>query len=341
MATIEKRGPYQFRAKIRKLGHKVITKTFNNRKDAEAWGRQVEAEFDRKGFLPADTAQRTTFRQAGERYQEEVFPRLACGGKMEKARIIRLIENFGELSLASLDSAHVAEFRDRRLKEGASPQTVKHDIGLLGRILKQCVIDWGIPLPKGIVTAHVRKPALPAGRDRRLRDGEEQKLLEAARASKSSEIESIVIIALETAARRSEIAAMRWEHIDLTRRTWHIPDTKTKVPRTAPLSSRAVEVLRALPRRLDGRVWKLKREDGITQAFDRLCKARVKSEGESKVVERFPNLRFHDLRHEATSRFFEKGLNIMEVAAVTGHKDLKMLKRYTHLRAEDLAAKLG
>jgi integrase len=53
------------------------------------------------------------------------------------------------------------------------------------------------------------------------------------------------------------------------------------------------------------------------------------------------DLHFHDLRHEATSRFFEKGLNVMEVATITGHKDLRMLQRYTHLRAEDLAKKLG
>ncbi|MGB5614379.1 MAG: tyrosine-type recombinase/integrase [Sedimenticolaceae bacterium] len=53
------------------------------------------------------------------------------------------------------------------------------------------------------------------------------------------------------------------------------------------------------------------------------------------------DLRFHDLRHEATTRLFEKGLNIMEVASITGHKDLHMLRRYTHLKAEDLARKLG
>jgi integrase len=108
-----------------------------------------------------------------------------------------------------------------------------------------------------------------------------------------------------------------------------------------PLSQRAIEILRILPRRLDGRVWKLKREDGITRAFDRLCKSRVKKEGVIKIVDKFPNLRFHDLRHEATSRLFEKGLNIMEVASITGHKDLRSLQRYTHLKAEDLAEKLG
>ena len=148
MATIENRGHCQFRAKIRNRGHKTITKTFNNRRDAEAWARSVEAEFDRKGFLPSLVAHRMTFRQAGERYREEVFPRLANKGKTENARHLRLIDKFGELTLASFDSSHVAQFRDLRLKEGASPQTVKHEIGLLGRILKQCVIDWGIPFPR-------------------------------------------------------------------------------------------------------------------------------------------------------------------------------------------------
>ena len=53
------------------------------------------------------------------------------------------------------------------------------------------------------------------------------------------------------------------------------------------------------------------------------------------------DFRWHDLRHEGTSRLFEKGLNTMEVASITGHEDLKMLMRYTHLRAEDLVERLG
>lgn len=330
MATFEKRGPYQIRAKVRKLGHKTITKTFNNKRDAEAWARGVEADMDRGAFIPSTTAQRTTLRAALERYSKEVFPRLAQGGRCEVSRARRLIDALGELSLTALDSSHVAAYRDRQLQAGAAPQTVKHDIGLLGRVLKHCVIDWGIPLTRGIVTSQVRKPTLPSGRDRRLVNEEEPQLLDTAKKSKSKEIGSIIIIALETAARRGEIVAMTWEHINIARRTWHIPHTKNGTPRTVPLSSRAVEVLQAIPRRIDGRVWALQRADGITQAFDRICQqAGIKS------------LNFHDLRHEATSRLFEKGLNIMEVASITGHKDLKMLQRYTHLRAEDLAVKLG
>lgn len=330
MATFEKRGQYQIRAKVRKLGHKTITATFNNKRDAEAWARGVEADMDRGSFIPSTTAQRTTVRAALERYQKEVFPRLAQGGQCEVSRARRLIDAFGELSLAALDSSHVAAYRDRQLQAGAAPQSVKHDLGLLGRVLKHCVIDWGIPLTRGIVTSQVRKPTLPSGRDRRLVDDEEQLLLDAARKSKSKEIGSIIIIALETTARRGEIAAMSWEHINLARRTWHIPHTKSGTPRTVPLSSRAVKVLQAIPRRIDGGVWVLRRADGITQAFDRICQ-------QAGII----GLNFHDLRHEATSRLFEKGLNIMEVASITGHKDLKMLKRYTHLRAEDLAEKLG
>jgi integrase len=329
MATFEKRGPYQIRAKVRKLGHRTITKTFNNKRDAESWARGVEADMDRGAFIPSTIAQRTTVRKALERYQEEVFPRLARSGNDEKARLRRLINDMGELSLSALEAAHVAKYRDRRLKDGAAPQTVKHEIGLLGRVLKHCVMDWGIPLTRGIVTSQVRKPSLPPGRDRRLVDDEESRLLDAAKTSKSKEIEAIIVIALETAARRGEITAMTWEHINLVRCTWHIPHTKNGVPRTVPLSPRAVEFLQRIPQRIDGRVWALKASHSITQAFDRICK-RAKIEG----------LNFHDLRHEATTRFFEQGFEIMEVASITGHKTLTMLQRYTHLRAENLAAKM-
>jgi len=73
-------------------------------------------------------------------------------------------------------------------------------------------------------------------------------------------------------------------------------------------------------------VWGQIHEASVSRAFARACR-RAGIQG----------LRFHDLRHEATSHFFEKGLNPMQVAAITGHKALQMLKRYTHLRAEDLA----
>ncbi|MHB1567263.1 MAG: site-specific integrase [Acidiferrobacter sp.] len=171
-------------------------------------------------------------------------------------------------------------------------------------------------------------PRVANARTRRLIGDELPRLLTAAQ-SYGGEIGPLIIWAIETAMRRGEIAAMRWEHLDRRARVLLIPETKTGTPRRVPLSVAALAVLDGLPRHLDGRVWGL-RPDSISQAFERVCKA-VGIEG----------LTFHDLRHEATSRLFEKGLNPMEVAAITGHKTLQMLKRYTHLRAEDLVGRLG
>ncbi|MGC9208190.1 site-specific integrase, partial [Acidithiobacillus sp.] len=143
------------------------------------------------------------------------------------------------------------------------------------------------------------------------------------------ELAAIVRFALETGMRQGEIVGMTWAMVDLRRRIVHLPDTKNGSARDVPLSSIAEQVLSALPRRLDGKAWSYTQE-GLRASWRRaLARAAIE------------DLHFHDLRHEATSRFFEKGLNPMQVAAITGHKTLQMLKRYTHLRAEDLAKMLG
>nr|WP_290125666.1 site-specific integrase [Janthinobacterium lividum] len=137
-------------------------------------------------------------------------------------------------------------------------------------------------------------------------------------------------VAVETGMRRSELASLTWEEIDLNKQTAHLPTAKTNVPRTIPLSKAAIKSLRAFGIEKEGRLFALVAES-MSQAFESACESH---RGNIKGV------RFQDLRHEATSRLFEKGLNVMEVAAITGHKTLDMLKRYTHLRAEDLAKNL-
>ena len=233
----------------------------------------------------------------------------------------------GTLSLSAITSSALAKYRDRQLAEGYAAQTVKHDLSLVSRVLNICIKEWGIALPAGNPVAQVKMPSLPPGRDRRLVDDELPRLLAAAHAY-GGEIGSLITWAIETAMRRGEIAAMRWDHLDRRARVLLIPETKTGTPRRVPLSTAALAVLDGLPRRLDGRVWGM-RPDSISQAFERVCKA-AGIEG----------LTFHDLRHEATSRLFEKGLGLMEVASITGHKTMQMLKRYTHLRAEDLVGRL-
>jgi integrase len=179
------------------------------------------------------------------------------------------------------------------------------------------------------VASDVSKPKEPSGRNRRLEWEEASTLLTSANQSQNIWLSPLIQIAIETAMRRGELLSIEWSDVDLDRRTIHLENTKNGSPRTVPLSLRAKEILAALPRDISGRVFPLKAV-ALRGLWRRTCKRAG-----------IENLHFHDLRHEATSRFFEKGLNVMEVASITGHKDLRMLQRYTHLRAEDLAKKLG
>ena len=237
-------------------------------------------------------------------------------------------EGLGALPLAAITSSALAKYRDQQMAKGYAAQTVKHDLSLISRTLNICIKEWGIPLPAGNPVLQVKMPRVANARDRRLVGDELPRLLAAAH-TYGGEIGPIITWAIETAMRRGEIAAMRWDHLDRRARVLLIPETKTGTPRRVPLSTAALGVLDSLPRRIDGRVWAM-RPDSISQAFERVC-----------VASGIGGLTFHDLRREATSRLFEKGLNPMEVAAITGHKTLQMLKRYTHLRAEDLVGRLG
>ena len=205
---------------------------------------------------------------------------------------------------------------------------------ILSHLFEVARKEWGIHVRNPV--RDIQVPSASEMRGRRLQagerghDGEETRLLAACREARNPYLLPIVRLALETAMRQGELISLRWEHVDLNRRTVYLPDTKNGESRTVPLSMTAVGILRSLPRSIHGRVFPGLTTEAVKRAYARAVRrAGIK------------DLRFHDLRHEATSRLFEKGLNIMEVASITGHKDLRMLRRYTHLKAEDLARKLG
>ncbi len=326
MPTIRKKGDRQWHVQVRKRGYPRQTRTFSTRADAERWGTIVEAEMERGVFVSRTEAETTTLREVAERYRREVLP-TKRGAAADTSRLKTLLTHFGEFKLAAITSSLVAQFRDARLKS-VGPQSVIHEINLLNRVLKAATMDWGIALPGGLPTAQVRKPSRPRGRERRV----SQKEIDAVLAhSSSTELATVVTLAIETAMRRGELAALMWEHIDLAQRVAHLPQTKTDAPRDVPLSSTAVAVLEDISEPHLGRVFRMQGQS-MSQALERACGSHRADVGD---------LRFHDLRHEATSRLFEKGLNVMEVAAITGHKTLDMLKRYTHLKAQDLARRLG
>lgn len=320
MATIRKRGN-RYNVQVRKQGQRPLSQTFLDKKTAETWAKKAESEIERGVFLDTLEAQSTALSQALDRYIS-----IRTLNRRERSKIEHLRLYLGSHTLSNLTRAAMTRYRDTRLQLGLATSTVRRELELLRSILNTAIKDWGINLPHGNPVSQVRLPKVPRGRDRRLQGDEKATLLDALRYTPM--VRSFVQFAVETAMRRGEIAAMHWEHVDVKSRTLRIPKTKTDTPRTIPLSRKAVEVLLSIPRRLDGLVWGL-RADSITQAFGRAC-TRAGIEG----------LRLHDLRHEATSELFEKGLNLMEVASTTGHRDLRMLQRYTHIRPTSLLAKL-
>ncbi len=193
--------------------------------------------------------------------------------------------------------------------------------------------EWGIYVHNPV--RDIKLPAENSARNRRLQDAqdgsdsEETRLFDGCRKCRNPYLLPIVRLALETAMRQSELVGMHWQHIDLKRRIIFLPHTKNGDSRTVPLSTYAVAVLTALPRGIKGDVFPGVTTVAVKQAFIRATRR--------AEIEDF---HFHDLRHEATTRLFEQGLNIMEVSSITGHRDLQMLRRYTHLRAEDLAKNL-
>ena len=295
MATIEKRGKFQWRAKVRRKGHPPQSGTFDTKGAAELWARRVEREMDTGVFVSRLEGERTTLREALERYEREVTP-AKKGWREETYRIgYWRRHSLAARTLAAMRSSDLAGWRDERLQAGYSPITVRNELNIISHVFTIATKEWGMDGLTNPVT-QIRKPTLPEGRDRRLQDGEEDRLMNGCLASRSPWLAPIVVIALETGMRLGEIMSLRWSYVDLENQVARLTDTKNGTRRDAPLSSCAVATLETLPRSLDGRVFPLA-ADTVKRGYRR-------------AVERaeLGDLRFHDLRHEATSRLFERGL---------------------------------
>jgi integrase len=327
MATIEKRGQF-WRVKIRRAGLLAQTRTFDNRTQAQQWARSVESEIDKGIVVDRRTAQRLSLSDVLERYRREVTP-TKRGSADESLRLKAMAQRpFARIRMAALTSSHLAAYRDERLRV-VSGATVNREFGLLSHAIDTARREWDVYLPTNPCTL-VRRPPQGRPRSRRLQGDEEQRLLAACRDARNIWVAHFVALAIETGMRRGELLTLQWSNVDLERRIALLPVTKNGESRGVPLSSRAIAILRGLPASSNGRVFGELTADALKHSFKRAVRrAGIKG------------LRLHDLRHEATSRFFEKGLNVMEVASVTGHKTLQMLKRYTHLSVTDLATRLG
>lgn len=329
MAMIRKRGDLQFQAVIRRKGWPAQRKTFNSQKEAEKWARAVEHEMDRGIFVSRYEAENTTLYEALERYAKEVSI-LKKSYARELVRIKNLQgKQFASRFLATLKGSDFASYRDQRRADGLAENTVRLDLALISHLFTIAQREWGM---EGLSNP-IKNIAMPSGsneRTRRLVGNEEELILNDLKNCRNPHILQATLFALETACRQSEVLRLTWKDVDFNQKTALINNTKNGESRTIPLSPRALSAITQLPRPIKNEAIFKVSANGLSRAFKRICKKR-----------NLDNLKFHDLRHEATSKFFEKGLNPIEAAAITGHKTLQMLKRYTHLRPTDLAKKLG
>jgi integrase len=356
MATIWKRGTQQFCVRVRLKGLSE-TRTFDTKRQAEEWARVIEGKITGDDFVEQGKARDTTLSQALDWYEKVIVPRTPRSAKVKLSQVAYWrTSKFANWSLLSIRPWDLIDWRREVLDEDNAddasgvgqdadfgPQTCIHRLNLISHLYSQYSLVHQVLLENPVVRGV--RPSLENGRDRRLdswpdRDGktEEDRLYEACDGSNSKWLGAAVRIAIETCVRQAELAALSWARVHLEGPYPHIdlPRTKNDRPRRVPLSTRAVRALRsllpgyggAIPK---GKVLPIETPRAIGHAFRAVVKE-----------EQFPDLRWHDLRHEAASRLFENtDLRDHEIMAVTGHLSTEMLKRYSHLRSHRLAGRLG
>jgi len=315
----------RWQARVQRKGQKDLAKSFINKPDAEKWARSVEIEIDRGTYINTDYAQKTLFKEILQKYLDDVAPNMRSADN-QIIRVKKLMKHpIAEINMAQLSPTHMANYRDERLKV-IKPNTVIRELAILSSVINHARHEWGLNVINPVTM--IKKPSSSQGRDRILNDEEFGRLF--------IELEKIspwykplVEFALETAMRRGELMSLLWANVNFEKSVAYLPITKNGDSRYVPLSSKAIRIIKSLPRGIDGRVFPLNK--GTVSILFLRAVRRAKVE----------DFHFHDLRHAAITRLSSIFSNPMEIAAISGHKSLSMLKRYTHLKAEDLVKKLG
>jgi len=322
MGCVRKRGN-SWNAQVRISGWRSFTKTFQTKLDAKQWIVTLEKELKSKP-LPEKNIKNLKLKDLFNKYKFEILP------KLKSHKIVTYKLNFlsrlwlGEIKVINLTKGHLEQFcKDRKLvvKDG----TIKSELMLIKRIVKIATDKWNYGIPfnafYGIELPSPHKP-----RNRRATQEELSILIAHANKQRNTYISTIIQFAVETGMRRSEILKLKWIDVNLETRIASLYDTKNGDDRHIPLTKTAVQLLSNLTQ-LSDFVFPIS-ANCLRLAWER-CRKKSNIKG----------LRFHDLRHEAVSRYFEMGLSVPEVALISGHKDVRQLFRYTHLKPESLIAK--
>lgn len=326
MATITKRG-HRWLVQVRRKGVPPVSRTFDRVADAKAWAALEEAQIEKAlPPTPRRLLAQTSYGDIIRRYRDQITPLKKSA--VTEAQRLRQLENGPLASVALLDltPSRLATYRDDRLLK-VKPATVRRELALISHSIEVARKEWGFALPVNPIR-QIMLPRVRNARDRRLRVGEWQRLLDTASTCRNPRIGPFIRLAVETGMRRSELIALSWDDVNLGGATILIRDSKSGYPRVIPITDEGVLILHQVGLG-EGSVFKL-----TANAFKLSWTRIIRKAG-------LTDLHFHDLRHEAISRFAEMGLTTMELAAISGHRDLRMLSRYTHIQPSSLARKLA
>ncbi len=322
MGCVRRRGK-SWNAQVRVAGWQSFTKSFSKKSDAVRWVQELEKTL-KNAPRPRVNSNDISLFDLLQRYGLEVSSQLKGSEKELYKLNLYARHPIAQNRLSNLTPLHFEHLRDERLKQ-VSSGTVHADFMLLRRVFKTALRKWGYGLASNPIE-QVQIPSPHKPRKRRLIGDEKERLLTAASSQRNIYITPIIEFAIETGMRRSEILNLRWVDVDLHGGFAFLFDTKNGEDRRVPLTKAARDVLLRLPKQ-DERVFP------IGANCVRLAWERTRNKAD------ISDLRFHDLRHEAVSRFFEMGMSVPEVALISGHKDVRQLFRYTHLNPTNVFKK--
>ncbi len=362
MAQIRKKNlknGSSYEVRIHRAGYGQRSKSFRTLAEAKAWANATESKIN-KGDLDRGDYKKIPLKIVFEDYIEDYFdPKTRKKANIrEVQRLTHLSGPFGEISVGALDHVNIERFligmMDKKIEDQDNFSGKRHPLyqGHVKRKYSGSTIRKYYYQLKKTLEWHAKQNNYPLDpylfkdqpvpgswegvRSRRLEEYEECLLYMSALAGYEKQDESVHIIAfaLETGMRVQEILKAKWKDYSEEKRTLNIPaeNVKTKVFRQIPLSSIAIKILKAQDELTKTErifnAWK--DSDNLSKHFRRIChRAQIQ------------DLKFHDLRHECISRFFEDGkLSDMEIMKISGHTEYSTIARYANLRPSDMVIKM-
>ena len=338
MAYIEERrtqkGKTRYKAQIKIKGHPVLNATFNRKTDAERWAQQTEADIRRGKHFPTQESKKHTLKDTIERYERDILP-----GRTRSKRdsILKWWKNrLGDYLLADITSPRITEARDELLNgityrgTKRSPTTCRHYLVTLSHVFTIAQKEWAWASFNPV--NNVSKPSPARGRIRFLDDDERRRLLEACKNSSNPLLHIIVVLAMSTGMRRSEILNLCWSNIDLKTGKIVLHETKNNERHVVYVTGFALELICEHD--------KIRRIDSILlfpgKSPSKPIDIRSAWEHALKIAN-VKNFVFHDLRHTFASYMVMNGASLAETAEALNHKTLAMTNRYAHLSEDHIA----